>query len=120
MEGSDPDQFRVLTFAVVLLLPALGVAWKAASWRGDTFKKWSDRVDIAHAGLTQRVTDELVDLRDALTDLLGGGTSFSPAETIIAPDPLVASANRCANLLRARDKLQRRFRRYCSLASVLI
>jgi hypothetical protein len=117
MRGQNPDQFKILTFAVVLLIPALGVAWKAAGWRGDTFKKWMDRVKLAHAGLHEKVTSELVALQDDITDMLAGGM---PAEVWVDPSPLVSRANRCAVLLRARDKLQGRFRRYCRLATFLI
>lgn len=119
MESGGPDQFTILTFAVLLLLPALGVAWKAASWRGDTFKKWSDRVDVAHAGLSERVKTELVALQDEITDVLLGDPEV-PAEVWIDPDPLVASVNRCAVLLRTRDRLRGRFLRYRQLGPILL
>jgi hypothetical protein len=120
MEPAEPDQLRVLTFAVVLLLPALPVAWKAAGWRGDTRKKWSNRVEIAHAGLNERATSELVALQDRISEVLGGNPAFLPAEIWADPDPLVKRANRCVVLLRARDKVRGRFERYCRLASILI
>lgn len=119
MEPGGPDQFTILTFAVVLLLPALGVAWKAASWRGDTFYKWSERVDVAHAGLTQRAKTELAALQDEIVDVLTGAPEV-PAEIWTNPDPLVASVNRCAVLLRARDRLHRRFLRYRKLGPILL
>src|ERR687895_514496 len=120
METGEPDQLRVLTFALVLLIPALPIAWKAAGWRGDTFKKWSDRVEIAHAGLNERATSELVALRDQITEALGGTPGFLPAEVWADPDPgpLVRQAKRVAALLRARDKVRHRFQRYCRLASI--
>src|SRR6266567_4507188 len=117
MEPADPDQFKILTFAVVILLPALPVAWKAAGWRGDTFKKWSDRVDIAHAGLNERASAELVALQDDISDMLAGGL---PGEVSADPDPIVLRANRCAVLLRARDRLRGRFEKYRRLTYLLV
>jgi hypothetical protein len=120
MEASQPDHLAVLGVAVVCLLPALGAGWKAASWRGDVFTKWSDRVDFAHAGLNERATSELVALQDAISDALGGRPGFIPAEVWADPDPLVERANRCGKLLKARDRLRGRFRHLRQLGPILI
>jgi hypothetical protein len=114
------DHLGVLALAVVLLLPALGAAWKAASWRGDIFRKWADRVDIAHAGLSERAKDELAALQGQLAEALGTGAQFTPAGVWANPDPLVAGATHCANLLRARDRLRGRFQRHRQLGLFLI
>jgi len=118
MNSTGPDQLTVLTFAIVLLLPAVGVAWKAASWRGDTFNRWSDRVDVAHAGLNERVKAELLALQDEIVDVLVGAAV--PAEIWIDTDPLVAGVNRCAAMLHARDRVRGRFLRYRKLGPFLI
>jgi hypothetical protein len=119
--ASSPDHLEALGVAVACLLPALGAGWRAASLRGDTFNKWSERVDLAHAGLTERAKDELLSLQDEIGRVLGGaGGEFSPAEVIADPAPLVAAANRCADVLRARDNLRTRFRRHRRLGPLLL
>src|SRR5438874_9036827 len=120
MESGSSDHLGILALAVVCLLPALGAAWKAASWRGDIFNKWSSRVDFAHAGLNERANAELVALQEALTDALGARGEFDPDSVAADPDPLVEHANRCAKLLKARDKVRGRFRRLRQLGPVLI
>jgi hypothetical protein len=120
VDSAQPDHLGVLALAVGCLLPALATGWKAASWRGDVFNKWSERVEFAHAGLNERANSELVALQVAISEALGGATGFTPAEVSADPDPLVASANRCANLLRARDRLRGRFQRYRQLGPILI
>lgn len=117
---SRDDAIAVLALAVTCLIPALAAGWRAVSWRGDIFNKWSDRVEIAHAGLNERATSELVALQEAIVNALGGTAGFTPAEVWTDPDPLVAGANRCARLLRARDHLRGRFRRLRQLGPILI
>ncbi len=119
--SSQPDHLEALGVAVACLLPALGAGWRAASLRGDTFNKWSERVDVTHAGLTERAKSELLALQTEIGRVLGGaGGEFSPAEVIADPAPLVAAANRCADVLRARDKLRTRFRRHRRLGPFLL
>jgi hypothetical protein len=113
------DHVGALGIAVGCLLPALGAGWKAASWRGDVYNKWSDRVDLAHAGLNERATRELVALQEAISEALGPA-GFIPAEVWTDPDPLVKRANRCGRLLRARERLRGRFRRLRQLGPILI
>lgn len=118
---AEPDHLAALGIAVACLLPAIPAGWKAAGLRGDTFNKWSERVEIAHAGLTERAKDELIDLQTDIGTALGGpGLTFSPAEVIADPAPLVAGAKRCADILRARDKLHTRFRRHRRLGPILL
>jgi len=119
--AAQPDYLETLAVAVACLVPALPAGWKAASLRGDIFQKWAGRVDVAHAGLTERAKDELLDLQAEIANALGGtGGSFSPAEVIADPAPLVAGAKRCADILHARDKLHSRFRRHRRLGSLLL
>lgn len=63
------------------------------------------------------MTAELIGLQDDLADVFA---EFTPAEVWVDPEPLLARANRCADLLRARDKLRGRFRRYRRLGPALI
>jgi hypothetical protein len=120
MEEQSNDLGIVLAVAVPCLLLVLPAAWKAASLRGDIFNKWSERVDLAHAGLHDRAITELLGLQDDISEALGGATGFTPAEVWIDPDPLVRRANQCAELLHARDKLHGRFLRHRQLGPVLI
>jgi hypothetical protein len=121
MAASDPDYVGVIPIAVACLLPAIIAGWKAASWRGDVFNKWSDRVTVTHAGLNERATRELIELQDEVSAALAGDPDqFSPAQLSVDPDPLVAHANLCARLLVARDRLRPRFRRYRLLGRILI
>lgn len=118
---TQPDHLQTLGVAVACLLPALPAGWKAAGLRGDIFKKWAERVDVAHAGLTERAKDELLHLQAEIAIALGGTSgSFSPAEILADPAPLVDGANRCADILRARDKLHTRFRRHRRLGPLLL
>jgi hypothetical protein len=121
--ASEPDHLGALAVAVACLVPAIPAGWKAASLKGDTFRKWAGRVDVAHAGLATRATGELVALQEQIGDVLGGpadSEALLPAQSFADPAPLVAGANRCADLLRTRDKLRRRFRRDCRLGPALI
>ncbi|MCW3047310.1 MAG: hypothetical protein JWO74_1594 [Solirubrobacterales bacterium] len=119
--AAQPDHLGTLGLAVACLLPALPAGWKAAGLRGDIFQKWAERVDVAHAGLTERAKDELLNLQAEIANALGGpGRSFSPAEVIADPVPLVDGAKRCADILRARDKLHARFRRHRRLGRLLL
>lgn len=123
MDASQSDQVGVLVLSVACFAPVLPAAWKAASLRGDMFNKWSERVGLAHAGLNERATSELLALQAQITDVVvggGGGDGFTPAEVWLDPDPLVERANRCADLLRTRDKLRGRFRRHRQLGPALI
>ena len=120
MASSNGERLAILGIAIGCLLPALPMLWKAASWRGDAFRKWSERVDLAHAGLNERATSELFALQGEIGDALGGATGFTPAEVWTDPDPLVARANRCAAFLRARDRLRGRLSRHLRLGTVLI
>lgn len=118
---AEPDHLETLAVAVACLLPALPAGWKAAGLRGDTFQKWAGRVDVAHAGLTERAKDELLRLQGEIANTLGSpGGDFSPAEVIADPAPLVDGAKRCADILRARDKLHARFRRHRRLGPLLL
>jgi hypothetical protein len=119
--AAQPDHLEALGVAVACLLPALPAGWKAASLRGDIFQRWAERVDVARAGLTERAKDELLNLQAEIAHALGGpGGDFSPAEVIADPAPLVDGAKRCADILRARDKLHARFRRHRSLGPMLL
>lgn len=120
MESGEPNQLGILGLAAVLFLAALPALWKAAGLRGDTNKKWSERVEVAHAGLSERATSELLQLQNEIGTALGGATGFTPAQVWIDPDPLVKRANKCADLLRVRDKLHDRFRRHRRLGPILI
>ena len=122
MDSSSSDHVGVLVLSVACFVPVLPAAWKAASLRGDIFNKWSERVDVAHAGLSERANAELLELQSQIAESVGGGSegAFTPAEVWLDPDPFIGRANRCATLLRARDKLRRRFRRHRQLGPTLI
>jgi hypothetical protein len=114
------DHLGLLAVAIACLIPALPAGWKAASLRGDIFNKWSERVDLAHAGLTERIKDELLSLQAEIDRALGGAGADLPAQVVADPGPLVASANRCAELLHTRDRLRGRFRRHRRMGPILI
>src|SRR5438477_234467 len=101
----DSGQTTNLGLAVVCLLPALGAGWKASSLRGDIGGRWSERVNLIHAGLQKRAVDELTQLQVAIGKMLGGTAgSFSPVTVWADPGPIVDRANRCAEILRTGDK----------------
>src|SRR4051794_31527710 len=117
----DSGQSTNLGVAAAFLLPALGAGWKASSLRGDIGNRWSDRVSIAHAGLHERAIVELTRLQVAIGEMLGGAAgSFSPAAVWADPGPIVELANRCAEILRTRDKLFSRLRRHRRNGSFLM
>jgi hypothetical protein len=122
MDSSNSDHLGVLVLSVACFAPVLPAAWKAASLRGDIFNKWSERVDLAHAGLNERATSELLELQAQISEIVGGTGegAFTPAEVWLDPDPFIDRANRCATLLRARDKLRGRFRRHRQLGPTMI
>src|SRR5258708_3997575 len=117
----DSGQTTNLAVSVACLLPALGAGWKASSLRGDIGNRWSDRVNIAHAGLHERAVVELTRLQVAIGEMLGGAVgSFSPIAVWTDPGPIVDRANRCAEILHTRDKLFARLRRHRRNGSFLI
>ena len=120
MEPTEPDHLRILTLAVVPCCPHC--PWLGKQRGGEVTRARSGPigVEIAHAGLNERATSELVALQERISEVLGGSPAFLPAEIWADPEPLVKRANRCAALLRARDKVRGRFERYCGLASILI
>ncbi|HKI92501.1 MAG TPA: hypothetical protein VJ986_09380 [Gaiellaceae bacterium] len=121
VDPSASSHLEVLGVAVACLVPALPAGWKAASLRGDSFNKWAERVDVTHVGLTERAAAELLDLQDRITDALGSSSAaFNPSQAIADPKPLIDGATRCASLLRTRDRLRPRFRRYSRLGSGLL
>src|SRR4051812_5983232 len=117
----DTGQTTNLAVAVACLLPALGAGWKASSLRGDIGNRWSDRVKIVRAGLHERAVVELTRLQVAIGEMLGGAVgSFSPVAVWADPTPIVERANRCAEILRTRDRLDARLRRHRRNGSFLI
>lgn len=89
--------------------------------RGDVFSKWNDRVEVAHAGLTERASIELLRLQERITEALGATDGpFEPTQVIADPRPLIEAASRCAALLKTRDRVRKRFRRYRRLGPVLL
>lgn len=122
MDSSGSGHLGVLVLSVACFVPVLPAAWKAASLRGDIFNKWSERVDLAHAGPNERATSVLLELQAQISEVVGGTGDgvFNPAEVWLDSDPFIDRANRCASLLRARDKLRGRFRRHRQLGPTLI
>jgi hypothetical protein len=117
----DSGQTTNLGVAVACLLPALGAGWKASGLRGDIGSRWNDRVNIAHAGLHERAIAELTQLQIEIGELLGGAVgAFNPATVWADPGPIVKRANRCAQILRTRDRLQARLMRHRHNGSLLM
>jgi hypothetical protein len=117
----DSGQTTNLGVAVACLLPALAAGWKASGLRGDIGNRWNDRVNIAHAGLHERAVAELTRLQVAIGEMLGGAAgAFSPTTVWADPRPIVERANRCAEVLRTRDKLQARLKRHRRNGSLLL
>jgi hypothetical protein len=108
----------VLLLGATLALPAIAGAWKGAGLRGEMFAKWSSRVDVAHAGLNKLATSEVIALQDDLSNVFGGtndATNRPPAAVSVPADRFIERTRRCTDLLRTRDRLRRRFARYCLL-----
>lgn len=117
----DSGQSTNLVIVVTCLLPAIAAGWKASSLRGDVGARWSSRVDIVHAGLHDLAVTELTSLQVEIGQMLGGvADAFSPAVVWADPGPIVESANRCADILRTRDRLRARLDRHRRNASFLI
>jgi hypothetical protein len=117
----DTGQTTNLAVAVALLLPALPAGWKASNLRGDIGARWSERVNIVHAGLHERAVEELTRLQVATEEMLGGAAgAFSPVAVWADPAPIVERANRCAEILRTREKLHSWLRRHRRNGSLLI
>jgi hypothetical protein len=104
--------------AIVLAL--VGGIWKALGLRGDIYSRWHDRVDLAHAGLSDRALTTLVGLQKAISDLLGQPDAFAgPAAATIDPSPLAGRAETFTTLVSARNRLQTRLRRHLRLGPML-
>jgi hypothetical protein len=115
------DRAEILGVAAALMIPAVVAGWKAASLRGDINEKWSERVAVAHAGLTTLAVEELLALQIEIGRLLGGsGGGFDPGQVTIDPEPLTSRSERFGALIRARDSVQARFVRHRRLGPYLL
>jgi hypothetical protein len=102
---TDQD-LTVLGVGCVFFFPALPAAWKSASLRGDAYQKWSSRVDLAFAALTDRAIEKLEDLRDETGRLLSENEGFTPEQYVVDPAPLAKTATDFNQLLRYRARLR--------------
>jgi hypothetical protein len=113
------DDIAVLGLGAACIVPGLGLLWRSASLRGDLFNKWAERVDITHAGLTERAVRLLRELQTETDRLLGDPTDpFVPLFAIADPAPLSNLTSRFHKCLRARRRLKRRFKAIVILGSV--
>lgn len=108
--------------ATLAVSPGLIGAWYAAGLRGELNRKWSQRVDVAHAGLAVRANAQLRALQAELADRLGFDQEgdFDPLSISVDPAPLVRLAGEAAETLKERELLRGRFRRHLALGTLFL
>jgi len=120
---TTPQHLSVIIVGIPFRLAALASLWKSASLRGDTHLKWRDRVDLAHAGLTELALARIADLRDSAGELVGSDGRFRPDLARVDPAPLTRLTREFERYIRVREKLNDRFRmllRVCGLTPMLV
>jgi hypothetical protein len=95
----------VVALGVTLLGMTGAGLWKAASLRSDTIGKYRARVDIARAGLDERVATALRRLAEQVNRVLGEDGEFNPLRTIIDPAELHVFVDDVGAALKARHAL---------------
>lgn len=102
------NQAAVAAVLVPLWLFALGVLWKSSHLRGDVGARWSSRVGLAVASLTERAANALLVLNDTIASRLGGlSEPFDPWTLVTDPSELVEATSCFQTALKDRDRLRR-------------
>ena len=102
----------------------LGVAgvtglYQAATMRGDISEKWSQRVELAEAGLANRATIEALKLQDEIAGLIGTGGS-PPLLATVDPNPLAHRASDFQKTLLAGNRLPGNYRWLLRLGPIAV
>ena len=106
------DRAAVIAVGLVLIVPAAGAAWKAASLKPDTYKSWHDRVDIIRSGLTEKAATELLRLQSLIADVVPSMTpSFDPFTLTKDPSELLPLVRTVQRLIVARGSATLTFER---------
>ena len=117
MKGVDGG---VVALGVTLLGMTGAGLWKAASLRSDTIGKYRPRVDIAKAGLDERVAKALRRLAERVNRVLGDDGEFNPLRTIVDPAELHVFVDDVGAALKARQALPRCYRRLLRVGPILM
>lgn len=100
----------ILGVGVALLVAFAAACWRFASLRGSISERWGARIPIAGTGLEDRALQQLIGLRSNIDELLGSQTAFDPLTWLVDPTSLKAQVSKALRLLRARERLDKRYR----------
>jgi hypothetical protein len=110
----------VVGVAVAVLAVLAASAWKAAALRSDLISDWSQRIDLAKAGLEERAVEVLVEIQVQISAVvLRPGEPFDPARAIADPAGLRSHVDKYIAVMDARDGLRTRLRAILKVGPVL-
>jgi hypothetical protein len=118
----DATRYALYALVVALLAPGVVGLLKAASFRGDIFDKWNDRVDVTLAGLSERAVTELLVLQRDINTVLGGTAEgeFDPLKVVVDPSMLSGHVDKYQHCIGVRNKLRKQFAHLLKLGPISI
>lgn len=88
--------------------------------RGDVSEKWTQRVELAEAGLADRATSEALKLQDEIAELIGVGSTSPPLLATVDPNPLARRAADFQKTLLVGNRLPGYFRWLLRLGPIAV
>jgi hypothetical protein len=117
----DPGaQAAVVGTGLLLFVGFCGGVFRASSVRGETSRKWDERVGLARSALSLLTLAELRELRTEINRLIPKTDIFDPLEVVADPAPLRSRIERTAEYYDARVRMQESFERAPTLGRAFV
>lgn len=108
-DGAGPSAEWGFGLGGAVFFASIVAVWASIHLRSRTDERLHQRVDVAHAGLAERTTEVLRDLRDDINLILPDSNVFDPQTAFVDPANVAQSAKEGVAVLRMRRLIRSRF-----------